>query len=465
MTRTTQHRGLISGILRRVASLAPRLAVMLVLGSALSADARTYSETVLHKFTGFGNDGVYPVGPTANLLQDGAGNLYGTTYSGGAWRNGTVFRIDKAGKQIVLHSFNSTNGDGLVPNGGMVMDSSGNLYGTTYGGGAYGNGTVFKLQPTSGGYKETVIHSFAGGANDGSQPLTGLIQDSAGNFYGATYNGGTCGAKNGDGVLFKLDTSDQLTVIYMFGCNPDEGTQVEGLTRDSQGNFYAVSETGGPSQYSNNCIQTNYSPSFGCGTLAKIDPSGKETLLHIFTGVQGDGGSPMGAVVLDAAGNIYGTTLLGGSGSCQPPWSSTPGCGTVFKVDTSGVYSVIYNFPGSGGRGAGPIGELVVDHAGNFYGATEDGGVGTCVANSNGGGYFTAYAGCGVIFKLTAAGKETVLHKFSGHRDGGNPESGGLIRGSSGSLYGTTYDGGDDNGCGFGQGCGVVFKLSPAGVR
>jgi uncharacterized repeat protein (TIGR03803 family) len=467
MTRTTQHKGLVFGLLRRAASLAPRLAVVLVLTvvSMQSANARTYyHEAVIRAFTGLGADGANPIGPTATLLPDGAGNLYGTTAGGGAWGDGNVFKIDKTGKQTVLHSFNNTNGDGSVPNGGLVMDSSGNLYGTTRHGGANGMGTVFKIQPMRRGYKETVFHDFAGGANDGALPLTGLIQDPQGNLYGATYNGGTCGAQNGNGTLFKLDTNGQVTVIYMFGCNPDEGTQVAGLARDSQGNFYAASETGGPSQYFYNCIQNNWLPSFGCGTLAKIDPSGKETLLHVFTGVNGDGGSPMGAVLINAAGDIYGTTLLGGSGSCQPKNSSTPGCGTVFKIDAAGRYSVIYSFPGNGTQGAGPVGELTMDTSGNLYGATEDGGftsAGTCVTNSFAvGGYYTAYPGCGVIFKLTAARKETVLYKFTGHRDGGNPESGGFILDSSGNLYGTTYDGGDDNGCGAGYGCGVVFKIS-----
>jgi uncharacterized repeat protein (TIGR03803 family) len=459
MTQTTQQAGLISGALRRAANLALPLAIVLMLGVGWtqSAEARTNKETVIHAFTGFGNDGVNPLGP-GTLLQDGAGNWYGTTIVGGAWDGGTVFRIDKTGKQTVLHSFHKAlngPGDGYWPNGGLAMDSAGNLYGTTQSGGANVNGTVFKLHPTGKGYKETLLHSFAGGTNDGGDPLTGLIRDSEGNLYGATYFGGA----NSSGVLFKLDTGGQLTVIYSFGTNPDEGTVVFGLAQDSNGNFYAASETGGPSQYSKNCIQTNRRIGFGCGTLAKIDSSGTETLLHVFTGVSGDGGSPMGPVLLDAAGNIYGTTLLGGSGSCQPAWSSTPGCGTVFKIDTSGAYSVIYNFPGTGAQGAGPINGLTMDQDGNLHGATEDGGIGTCNANGfNGGGYWTAYPGCGVIFKLTTAGKETVLHKFTGKHDGGNPEA-GLLLDSSGNLFGTTYNGGDDNGCGSGQGCGVVFKI------
>jgi len=412
--------------------------------------AQTYKETVLHLFTGLGDDGVNPNGP-ATLVSDGAGNLYGTTDTGGAWQYGTVFRMDSTGNVTVLYSFPDKNGHGARPIGGLVIDSSGNIYGTTLRGGANRNGTVFKLRPTRRGYASQVLHDFAGGTNDGAIPLTGLIQDSEGNLYGATFDGGTMNA----GVLFKLDTQGQLTVIYSFGSNPDDGTQVAGLTRDSQGSFYTTSETGGPSQYGNNCLQTNYFVSFGCGTIAKVDPSGNETILHVFTGVNGDGGSPIGPVVLDTAGNIYGTTLLGGTGSCLPPNSSTPGCGTVFKIDTSGNYSVIYNFPGlGGGRGAGPIGGLTMDQSGHLYGTTEDGGAGPCV------GYYTGGLGCGTVFRLnTNSGQQTVMHWFNGKRDGGNPEA-GLLLDSSGNLFGTTWDGGDDKGCGRGQGCGVVFKLS-----
>jgi uncharacterized repeat protein (TIGR03803 family) len=444
MIVTIESRHLVCGTLRRTASLALPLAVALALGMVWtqSADARTHKETVLHSFTGLGNDGMNPIGP-AVLLQDGTGNLYGTTLHGGAYNYGTVLKLSPTGKQTVLHSFQKNqmdNGDGNPPNESLVMDSIGNLYGTTLQGGTSGLGIVFELQPAGRGYKEIVLHVFAGGTNDGATPTTGLIRDSEGNLYGATNNGGA----DDSGILFKLDPTDQLTVIHSFGAG--EGSNVAGLARDSKGNFYATSVAGGAS---------------GCGVVAKIDPSGSETILHAFTGVQGDGCTPMGPVLLDAVGSIYGTTLLGGSGSCQPPISSIPGCGTVFKLDTSGTYSVIYNFPGTGGQGAGPIGGLTADGAGNLYGVTEDGGIGTCAAYpSKSGGYFTGYPGCGIIFKLSAAGKETVLHKFTGRYDGGNPES-GLVLDSSGNLFGTTYDGGDVKGCGFvkGGGCGVVFKI------
>jgi uncharacterized repeat protein (TIGR03803 family) len=456
MTRTTQQRDLISGALRKASSCALRLVLVLALGVATmqSVYAQTYEETVLHTFTGLGDDGANPNGPSA-LLSDGAGDFYGTTDTGGAWGYGTVFKIDSVGNSTVLYSFPHKGGrhkdvHGAFPNAGLAIDSAGNLYGTTPHGGINYGGTVFKLRNTRQGYKASLLHEFAGGANDGAVPLTGLIQDSEGNFYGATFDGGGMN----DGVVFKMDNTGQVTVIYSIGDNPNEGTQVTGLTLDSGGNLYLASETGGPSQYFYNCLQRNYVPSFGCGSIAKIDPSGNETLLHVFTGVDGDGGSPLGSVVLDADGNIYGATLVGGTGSCQPSYSSTSGCGTVFKIDRSGNYSVIYNFSGKAGDGAGPIGGLTMDQAGNLYGTAESGGSGSCF------GQYTNGLGCGVVFSLnTNTGEETLLRRFSGGRNGGNPEA-GLFMDSSGSLFGTTWDGGEDNKCGRGLGCGVVFKLS-----
>jgi len=398
---------------------------MLGVVSTQLVNAQTYTYKTLHKFTGLGNDGIVPQA----LLQDAAGNLYGTTAAGGNTDGGTVFRIDKkTGKERVLYSFDRW-GSSASPNSGLVMDSAGYIYGVTR------SGTIYKVKSTGGGF--TSLYSV------GNLPLTGLIQDSKGNLYGATYNGGTCG---GNGTLYKLDTTGKLTVLYSFGCNPDEGTQIVGLARDSRGNFYASSYTGGPSQYLYNCVQDNALPSFGCGTIEKIDTNGKGTVLHAFTGVDGDGGSPAGSVAIDAAGNLYGTTSLGGTGTCQPSYSSTPGCGTVFKINTAGNYSVVYSFPGSGGRGASPVGGLTMDQAGNFYGVAALGG--------NGGN-----GGDGLIFKLTPADKVTVFYKFKGGAHGSNPDA-TLFLDSSGNFFGSTSAGGD-SACE----CGVVFELSSTGAR
>jgi len=409
-----------------------------------SVNNRT-KETVLYAFKG-SNDGENPQGPSAPLLVGHDGSVYGTTLGGGEFGLGTVFKLDKKGHETILHSFiGSNSADGAWPMGQLAIAADGNLYGVTWTGGAYYSGTIYRLS-TDGKGDEIVLYAFRGGA-DGATPSSGIIRDAAGNLYGATYGGGAYGS----GVLFKLGTGGQLTVLYNFGAKQDDGTAVLGLTRDARGNFYAASMTGGPSRYSQNCIQVNHFVAFGCGSIAKIDPKGHETFIHIFSGIHGDGGSPVGPVSLDETGNIYGTTLLGGTGSCQPIFSSTPGCGTIFKIDAAGKYTVIYSFPGIGRRGAGAIGGLVLDSSHNLYGTTEAGGLAGCP-----GGYYTSYSGCGLMFTLSASGKQTVLYKFTGGKDGGNPES-GMVPSSAGSLLGTGFDGGNDYACS-GHGCGVVFE-------
>lgn len=427
-----------------------------------AAHGPSYSETVLHQFTGFGKDGVYPL--STPLVRDSSGNLYGTTSFGGAYGLGSIFALTPTGQVKVLHSFSGK--DGFEPFGQLALDASGFLYGTTYTGGATfvlggqeGYGTIFKLATSGAGGKDgasrfTTLYSFTNAA-DGGYPTSGVILDAAGNLYGATYNAGTTGG----GTLYEFQpTAGQPTVLYNFGANSSDGGFSLGLAMDAQGNIYGTDMLGGP--YSSNCLQQSYVLDFGCGVVFKVDPSGNETLLHVFSGVSGDGGSPAGPPMLDSAGNLYGTTLVGGTGTCQSAAFPTGGCGTVFKIDAKGNYTVPYSFPGTGGHGAGPVGNLVMDSKGGLYGATEDGGKGNCVSGQgfgNSGGYYSFYPGCGVAFKLSA-GTETILHKFSGLRDGGNPES-GFIEDSTGNVYGTTYSGGDVNRCEVPYGCGTVFVL------
>jgi uncharacterized repeat protein (TIGR03803 family) len=224
--------------------------------------AQTYN--VLHRFTG-GPDGAYPV---AGLLMDVAGNLYGTTSEGGGSGCGgagcgTVFKVTKAGNETVLYSFCTKRNcaDGAIPYGGLILDGKGNLYGTTTAGGKSNNGTVFKLE-TNG--KEIVLYSFAGYPNDGAVPQASLIRDAAGTLYSVT----TYGGKFGDGVVFKLDKTGKETVLYNFtggrdGGNPEYGS----LLRDTNGDLYDTTFTGGSS---------SICQSEGCGTLFKVDATGKE---------------------------------------------------------------------------------------------------------------------------------------------------------------------------------------------
>jgi uncharacterized repeat protein (TIGR03803 family) len=311
----------------------------------------------------------------------------------------------------VLHEFTGVP-DGSDPNADLVLDAQRNLYGTTpYGGsgncndefGTVGCGTVFKVDTTG---NETVLHSFTGTDGDGAFPTGGLVLDAQGNLYGTTSSGGTFGG----GTVFKMTSTGGETVIYSFGSQAGDGGGPTGLVLDAEGNFYGTTAAGGRSVY---------------GTVFKVDPAGNETVLYSFTGIGGDGAEPLAGVVLDAQGNLYGTTLYGGDDTCKPPL----GCGTVFKVDTTGNESVLHRFE-SVPDGEDPRAGLVLDAEGNLYGTTYYGG------NTN------RYRGngLGTVFKVDTNGIETVLYRFCqlpSCKDGGFPLA-GLVIDAQGNLYGTT---------------------------
>jgi len=326
-------------------------------------------------------------------------------------------------KYSVLYNFCSQPNctDGRYPNAGVIRDEGGNLYGTTYQGGSTGYGVVFKLDPSR---KETVLYNFCSQTNctDGGESYAGVIRDEAGNLYGTTSYGGS----HGYGVVFKLDPSGKETVLYNF-CSQTNCTDGEipyaGLIRDEDGNLYGTTYFGG--------IAPIYD---GYGVVFKLDPSGKETVLHTFTG-GADGGNLYAGVIRDEAGNLYGSS------------------GAVFKLDPSGKETVLYNFCSQTNctDGSVPFAGVIRDAAGNLYGTTVLGGDRCSPAFPY---------GCGVVFKLDPSGKETVLYTFTG-KHGAGPQ-GGLTLGDDGSLYGTTSNGGyrsalDD------PGRGVVFKVDPEG--
>jgi uncharacterized repeat protein (TIGR03803 family) len=381
-----------------------------------STQAQTYK--VLRSFGG-------PKGgfPGAGVIRDTEGNLYGTTYRGGTSNQGVVFKLSPTGKETVLHNFTG-GADGGSPVGGVIRDASGNLYGTTGFGGdlncPYGNGpgcgTVFKLDPTG---KETVLYSFKG-RTDGSLPHAGVIQDAKGNLYGTT--SGNFG-KDGFGTVFKVSQAGKESVLYRFAAGTDGREPLAGLIRDAQGNLYGTTAAGGTS----GC-------DVGCGTVFKLSPTGKETVLYRFTGGT-DGSSPDAGVIQDAQGNLYGTTADGGgSSSCEV------GCGTVFKLDPTGKETLLHIFT-AGTDGAGP-GGVIQDAAGNLYGTTSTGG-----GDGNNGN------GCGIAFKLDPTGKETLLHVFAGKPDGCFAVE-PLFQDAKGNFYGTTITGGVDD-------FGTVFELTP----
>jgi uncharacterized repeat protein (TIGR03803 family) len=297
------------------------------------------TETLLHSFS-TSNDGYWPF---AGVTRS-SGIVYGTTYYGGmggcTQGCGTVFKISK-GVEAIFHSFAGGTTDGCNPNGGVLVHG-GNLYGTTGGCGAYGFGTVWKL--TSKGV-ETILHHFAGGTTDGANPEFGnLIVDSAGNLYGVTNSGGSANA----GTVFMIDSSGNETILYSFAGQPNDGGDPNGtLVRDSSGNLYGVTSYGGTT---NN------------GTVWKLSASGVETVLHNFNGGADDGAFPLAGVVR-ASGNLYGVAYYGGIN----------GAGVIWKLTNKEVFSVLHSFD-CATDGCCPIGGVVRDSNGNLYGTAYYGG-------------------------------------------------------------------------------------------
>jgi uncharacterized repeat protein (TIGR03803 family) len=386
---------------------------------------------VLHTFSG-GQDGGFPNG---GVVRDRVGNLYGTTEQGGDLSCnspvgcGTVFKLDGSGAETVLHEFGGGS-DGMTPYAGVILDRAGNLYGTTSAGGnascfkSLGCGTVFKLDPNG---NETVLYRFLGGT-DGAGPIAGLIRDSEGNLYGTTAGGGNsiCGFGTGCGTVFKIDTLGDKTLLYTFGEAPDASNPWSEIIRDPAGNLYGTTYVGGDPS----CNPVY--PSLGCGAVYKLDTTGKESVLYSFTDGS-DGELAASTLVPGPLGVFFGTTLYGGDMLCASPGG---GCGTVFKIDLSGAETTVYTFTGTP-DGSIPQGGLIRDGMGNLYGTTGAGGT----ENS------------GTIFKINSKGNELTLHSFSGSTDGGTPTA-TLAIDSDGNLYGTNLLGGR-------RGYGTVFKLTP----
>ena len=307
--------------------------------------------TTLYSFTGRPGDGTQPCG---TLVRDQAGNLYGTTPLGIGFKfiHGIVYRIGTTGMEARPHVFAGPPADGSNPIAGLIRDQSGNLYGTTGGGGSAcstggqsGCGTVFKVNNG----KETVLYNFTGSANgDGANPEGVLVRDTAGNLYGTTLLGGNI--SDPVGIVFKLDTTGHETILHVFTSGADGGQPAAGLILDTAGNLYGTT------------VQ---------GTIFKMDKAGNNySVLYTFSGGT-DGSEPYAPVVMDKAGNLYGTTKYGGDLSCNAPL----GCGVVFELKTTGKETVLHTFSG-GADGALPVAGLVRDSAGNLYGTTLQGGTG-----------------------------------------------------------------------------------------
>jgi uncharacterized repeat protein (TIGR03803 family) len=355
--------------------------------------------------------------PYAGLAQATNGDFYGTTEWGGANNGGTVFKITPAGALTTLYNFCSESGcpGGGWPYAGLVQATNGDFYGTTSGGGANSEGTVFKITP---GGTLTTLYSFCSQSNctDGGRPTAGLVQATNEDLYGTTSNGG---ANNG-GTVFRITPSGTLTTAYTFcslsGCT-DGANPTAGLVQATNGDLYGTTPGGG---------------NIGGGTVFKMTPTGTLTTLYSFScsgsGCAG-GSGPDAGLIQGSDGNFYGTT----------EWGGANGYGTVFQITPRGALTTLHDFcPQTGcADGANPRAGLVQATDGDFYGTTSVGGANCGVAG-----------GCGTIFKVTSSGAFTTLYDFSGSYF---PYA-GLVQDTNGSFYGTTNSGGG--------GGGTVFRLS-----
>jgi uncharacterized repeat protein (TIGR03803 family) len=320
-----------------------------------------WTETVLHSFNNSPTEGA---NPWAGLIFDAAGNLYGTTRAGGTHSYGNVFELSPqagGGWTITeLHQFNATSTDGRNPTCSLIMDTAGNLYGTTTQGGAYGKGTAFELLPQAGGgYKEKVLHSFGNGL-DGQVPVAGMIFDGLGNLYGTTAAGGA----HGGGTVFELLPQSgggwkemRLANFSTTGSNPY--TPNAPVVFDTAGNLYSTTYYGG---FNSGGTAFELSPKTGGGWTAKV--------IHNFGGAN-DGFNPESGLTLDSAGNLYGTTEAGYS-------STGRSNGAVYELSpkTGGGWTetVLYSFSNTGTDAGVPYGGVILDAAGNLYGTTSSGG-------------------------------------------------------------------------------------------
>jgi uncharacterized repeat protein (TIGR03803 family) len=338
----------------------------------LTPQAGPWEETVLYNFNDAGVGGFYA---NSRLVFDSSGNLYGSTFFGGAFGAGTIFELSPttSGPWTLktLHNFDNRGGDGTYPHGGLILDETGNVYGTAGGGGSAGWGIVFELTPTtSGAWTETILHTFTG--PDGASPSSDLIFDRFGNLFGTTASGGSSSAcLDGCGTVFELSPGSgggwTETVIHNFN-NANGGSPSAGVISDAAGNLYGAA--GG---------------STGNGTVFELMPtkSGvwKSKILHHFTPAEGNNPS---TVIFDTAGNLYGPAAAGGAYKLGAIYELTP--------TASGPWTekLVYSFRAKGGNGYDPAPGLVFDGAGNLYGAALSGADPVCFPD-----------GCGTVFEIT----------------------------------------------------------------
>jgi uncharacterized repeat protein (TIGR03803 family) len=422
-------------------------------------------EQVLYSFCSSNStcaDGAFPY---SRVVVDARGNIYGTTYGGGnAGCNfagcGTVFQLspdaarsDGPWIETVLHTFASFVGDGANPQGGVIFDHQGNLYGTAFVGGLgnaetcnfLGCGVVFELTPSGNGtWTEQILYQFCSASNcsDGANPSASLVFDAAGNLYGTTRGGGfygshVCKSTEGCGTVFKLSKGSNgiwtETVLYEFNFT-DGAYPLADVVLDASGNVYGTTSEGG---------------TYGYGNVFELTPTSKgfwnAKALHDFDST--DGRSPFAPLTLDSSGNLYGTTYQGGN-------SNNGGVAFELSSGANGwTEQVLHSFCSENNcADGGALFDRLVPHGGNFYGTTYGGGI---------------LAGDGTVFELTPAGNDVwnhaVLYEFGGeYTDGLNPQATVTFGPSGTVLYGTTANGGSSTNCttNNGSGCGTVYALT-----
>ncbi|MBZ5705409.1 MAG: hypothetical protein LAN63_08650 [Acidobacteriia bacterium] len=344
--------------------------------------------------------------PNGPLVQGTDGNLYGTTFFGGANNGGTVYRITPNGTLTTLYSFcaqtNCTDGDGPVA--GLMLATDGNLYGTTRYGGSFGLGTVFRTTPEG---SLTILFSFD--SIHGANPEASLVQGTDGALYGTTATGGTTG---GRGTVFRITLSGTLTRLYSFGSNRSDGANpLTPVVLGSDGNLYGTTTYGG-----------NFACTDGCGTVFMVTPTGTFTTLHRFN--MADGESPEGALIQASDGNFYGTTFRGGANNL----------GTVFKISSVGTLTILHTFDSTGG--VNPVGGLIEGTDKNLYGTTGYGGT----------------RSAGTVFTISTGGTLTTLGNLGYITTGATPIS-AMVQDTDGNFYGEGYYGGSG-------GYGTLFGVS-----
>jgi uncharacterized repeat protein (TIGR03803 family) len=457
-----------SGGKNAVHAFVRRLAWFCLLASALSAYPAS-AKSYIYAFKG-GSDGDFP---TAGLVADKSGDLFGTTTSGGSGCSspgcGTVFEKPANGNETVLHSFTGGS-DGAIPESTLVIDSAGRLFGTaSVGGGSSGCGggcgVVFEVQHAATGWTERILYSFCSlsKCSDGATPVAGLAMDSSGNLYGTTYNGGTStNCASGCGTIFELSNNGGTwteTVLYSF-CGCSQNNVIDGayphaplLLEGSSGSLFLF----GTTEFGGNSTNICSSVVTGCGTvfaLSNVSGTWAETQLYAFCptassgSCSGDGSLPVAGLLSDSFGNLFGTTSQGGSTGCCLPG----GAGTLFEIQPDGAqYGVVYEFCSKSNctDGEQPMGLLTTDGT-NIYGTTLYGGLCTY---------------CGVLFSIgQSGGSDSVIHAFCSKLtmvcvDGDQPYGGVLYL--KPSLYGLTSDGGTQS-TNCPTGCGVVFQYKKA---